>query len=104
MGSSPSSLRLSGVSVRLGQGACTSSGYKSTSTNGDGYYSFNGLPPGTYCVTVISSSLPPATYGWSVMYPGGFGGSPPPNPYQQVTVAPDGTVTNINFGYLPNIG
>ncbi|MFN2148603.1 MAG: hypothetical protein ACK2T2_09420 [Anaerolineales bacterium] len=104
VGSSPSSLRLSGVSVRLGQGACTSSGYKSTSTNGDGYYSFNGLPPGTYCVTVISSSLPPATYGWSVMYPGGFGGSPPPNPYQQVTVAPDGTVTNINFGYLPNIG
>lgn len=103
-GPGPSGTRISGASVRLGAGACTSSGYKSTTTNGDGYYSFNELPAGTYCVTVISSSLPPATYGWSVMYPGGFGGSPPPNPYQQVIVAPDGTVTNINFGYARNIG
>jgi len=104
VGPTPSSLRLSGVSVRLGQGACTSSGYQSTTTNGDGYYSFNGLPPGTYCVTVISSTVEPAPYGWSVTYPGGFGGSPPPNPYQQVILAPDGTVTNVNFAYLPNIG
>jgi len=103
-GPGPSSTRISGVSVRLGQGACSSSGYQSASTNGDGYYSFNRLPPGTYCVTVISSSLPPAQYGWSVMYPSGFGGTPPPNPYRQVIVAPDGTITNINFGYARNIG
>jgi hypothetical protein len=103
-GPGPSGTRISGVSVRLGQGACTSSGYKSTSTNGDGFYSFTGLPAGTYCVTVLSNTLPPAQYGWTVYYPSGFGGSPPPNPYQQVTVAPDGTVTGINFGYGRNIG
>ncbi|MDF1501081.1 MAG: hypothetical protein P1P76_11475 [Anaerolineales bacterium] len=103
-GPGPSGTRISGVSVRLGQGACTSSGYSSKSTNSDGFYNFTGLPAGTYCVTVISSSLPPATYGWSVYYPSGFGGSPPPNPYQEVTIAPDGTVTGINFGFGRNIG
>jgi hypothetical protein len=103
-GPGPSGTRISGVSISLGQGSCSSSGYKSTSTNGDGYYSFNELPPGTYCVTASSSSLPPAQYGWSVYYPSGFGGSPPPNPYQQVTVAPDGSVNNINFVYGRNIG
>ena len=103
-GPGPSGTRISGVSIRLGQGGCTTSGYKSTTTSSDGSYSFNGLPAGTYCVSVTSSSLPPATYGWSVMYPGGFSGSPPPNPYREVIVLPNGNVININFGYARNIG
>jgi len=103
-GSSPSSVRLSGITVTLGQGGCASSGYKSTSTDSSGYYSFNELPAGTYCVTVNRSSLPPASYGWGTMYPSGFPTPPGANPYQQVTVAPDGTVTNINFAFQRGIG
>ncbi len=103
-GPGPSGTRISGVSITLGQGSCPSSGYKSTSTNSDGYFSFNQLPAGDYCVTAISSSLPPATYGWSVYYPSGFGGSPPPNPYWGVNLPPNGTISNRNFVYGRNIG
>ena len=98
-GSSPSSQRLAGITVTLGQGGCASSGYKSTSTNSSGFYSFTELPAGTYCVTVVRSSLPPASCGWATMYPSGFPTPPGANPYQEVTVAPDGTVSNINFAF-----
>jgi hypothetical protein len=103
-GPGPSSTRISGVTISLGQGSCTASGYKTTTTNGEGYFSFNQLPAGTYCVTAISSSLPPATYGWSVYYPGGFGGSPIPNPYQEVILLPNGNVSGRNFVFGRNIG
>jgi len=104
LGPSPSSQRLSGVTVTLGQGGCASSGYKSMSTNSSGFYSFTELPTGTYCVTIVKSSLPSASYGWATMYPGGFPSPPGANPYQQVTVAPDGTVTNINFAFQTIVG
>lgn len=42
----------SGVTVNLGQGACDSAGYATTSTSGDGSYTFSDLPAGTYCVSV----------------------------------------------------
>ena len=104
LGPSPSSQRLVGITVTLGQGGCASSGYKSTSTNSSGFYSFSELPAGTYCVTVVKSSLPPTSYGWATMYPGGFPTPPGANPYQQVTVAPDGTVSDINFGFQTIVG
>ena len=102
--SSPSTPRFSGATVTLGQGSCPSSGYKSTSTNGDGYYIFNQLPAGTYCVTVIKSSLPPASYGWATMYPGGFPSPPGANPYHSVTVGNNENVQNKNFAFLEIIG
>jgi len=103
-GSSPSSERLQNVTVTLGQGSCSSSGYKSTSTNGDGFYSFNQLPPGTYCVTVNKNTLPSASYGWGTMYPGGFPSPPGANPYHQVDLAPNGTINNVNFGFERIVG
>jgi hypothetical protein len=103
-GSSPSSERLQNVTVTLGQGSCSSSGYKSTSTNGDGFYSFNQLPPGTYCVTVNKSTLPSASYGWGTMYPSGFPSPPGANPYHQVDLAPNGTINNVNFGFERIVG
>jgi hypothetical protein len=103
-GSSPSSERLSNVTVTLGQGSCSSSGYKSTSTNGDGFYSFNQLPPGTYCVTVVKSTLPSASYGWGTMYPSGFPSPPGASPYHQVDLSPNGTINNVNFGFERIVG
>jgi len=103
-GSSPSSERLANVTVTLGAGSCSSSGYKSTTTNSQGYYEFGQLPPGTYCVTVVKSTLPPASYGWATVYPSGFLSLPGTNPYQQVSLGPDANVGNINFGFEPIIG
>ncbi len=51
---------LSGITVNLGQGACNSSGYSSTSTGGDGSFSFGNIPAGTYCVSIDYSS----SCGW----------------------------------------
>lgn len=101
--STPSSSRLSGVTVTLGQGSCSSSGYASTSTGGNGGYSFSGLPPGTYCVTVRKNTLPSAPYGWSTMYPSGFS-NPNTNPYQQITIGPDETRGSVNFAFLQIVG
>jgi hypothetical protein len=101
-GSSPGSTRFSGVTVTLGQGSCSSSGYRSTKTGSDGSYSFNELPPGTYCVTVKKSGLPAASYGWGTMYPSGFGGSG--NPYQQVNLGADEHRSNVNFAFLEIVG
>ena len=47
-----------GGTVKLGQGSCASSGFKTTSINSTGYYEFTGLPAGTFCVTVDTSSIP----------------------------------------------
>jgi hypothetical protein len=40
------------VRLRLGSGACPSTGLAEATTNGDGNYRFSGLEPGTYCVTL----------------------------------------------------
>lgn len=99
---SPTSDGFGGVTVTLGQGSCSSSGYKSTTTSGGGSYSFNGLPAGSYCVTVKKSSLPPAPYGWGTMYPGGFGGGG--DPYQSVTIGPNESKGGVNFAFLEIVG
>ncbi|MGA9531247.1 MAG: hypothetical protein WBR18_00875 [Anaerolineales bacterium] len=101
-GATPSSERFGGVTVTLGQGSCTSNGYKTASTGGNGGYTFSSLPAGTYCVTIVKSSLPPASYGWSTQYPGGF--SPTINPYQQVTIGPNEDKTGVNFAFIEIVG
>jgi hypothetical protein len=42
----------SGVTVQLGKGACSSTGYATTVTDASGAFRFDDLPPGEYCVTV----------------------------------------------------
>ncbi len=42
----------SGVTVRLGQGSCMTTGYKTANTAVNGSYSFTNIPPGTYCISV----------------------------------------------------
>ena len=101
-GSSPSSSRLGGVTVTLGKGSCSSSGYRSTTTAGDGSYTFSELPAGTYCVTVRKSTLPAATYGWGTMYPGGFGTNA--NPYHGVSLSEGQHRSGVNFAFLEIVG
>lgn len=48
---------MAGVVFRLGMGACPSYGYATTASNSAGYFIFNNLPPGTYCLSLS------ATYG-----------------------------------------
>ncbi len=54
----PADTPISGVTVLLGNGACPSSGFKTTITAVDGKYTFSSLPAGQYCVTVDTNSLP----------------------------------------------
>ncbi|MCJ7825673.1 MAG: carboxypeptidase-like regulatory domain-containing protein, partial [Anaerolineales bacterium] len=97
-GSTPSNPRISGATVWLGAGACSSTGYATTKTATDGSYSFTQLPAGTYCVTVDTSSIqPPATYGWQIWYPGGFGANA--DPWWTVTLGPDENILNVNFAF-----
>ena len=43
---------ISGVTIRLGSGACGSTGAGNTTTASNGSFAFNDLPAGTYCVSV----------------------------------------------------
>jgi len=96
---------LGNVTVVLGQGSCVSGGYMTTVTNRSGYYEFNGLPAGTYCVSINSSTLPSMTYGWGSMHPSFPAQSCPPlNPYQGVTLGPNEVRENVNFALMPIVG
>ncbi len=89
-----------GGTVQLGLGSCTSSGFKTTSIGSDGYYKFTGLSAGTYCVTVVTSSLSPsAPYGWAAVDP-----NINPNPYRTVPLASDEQKTGVNFRYVDIVG
>ncbi len=77
---------MSGVTVYLGQGACSSSGYQSTVTSGSGSFSFNNLPAGTYCLSV-NIPLECGTY------------SSPTTPTQYtIILGPGGSVSGL-FGF-----
>jgi len=52
---------ISNVTVRIGRGACGSTGLTSTTTAGNGSFSFNNLEAGTYCVSV---NITPTCGGW----------------------------------------
>ena len=47
---------ISGVTVKLGDGACPASGLASTVTGADGAFSFSGLNAGAYCVSANAQS------------------------------------------------
>jgi hypothetical protein len=86
---------IAGVLIRLGSGACPSSGLATTTTGGSGSYSFSGLAPGTYCVS--SSVMENA----SVLIPGGWTYPSSGSEWVRhtVTVTPGGTITGQNFGF-----
>ena len=51
----PGEFGIPGVVVDLGIGPCASTGYATATTNAQGSYFFDNLPPGTYCISVSVS-------------------------------------------------
>ena len=79
--------------MKLGAGACPSTGLDSTHTNASGNYSFGGLLPGTYCVSI--DALDPTNV--PILIPGGWSY---PNAKGQftITLMPE-TNGTANFGW-----
>jgi hypothetical protein len=82
----PGESGFSGWTVRLGAGACSSTGYASTSSSGTGYYNFTNLPAGTYCLSVVYSSGC-GSYQTSSTHP------------RTITLSPGENMTFVNFGF-----
>jgi len=83
------------VIVQLGVGACPATGLPTTTTNASGVFSFTGLTPGNYCVSISvvgnENAFIPGT--WS--HPDVTGNWARIN----VTVDPGATTGSVNFGW-----
>ncbi len=77
------------VTVKLGQGACSSTGYMTTTTTGSGSYLFDNLPAGTYCITV--------EFAWDSC--GGW--EEPASHPRTITIGAGEDRTGVNFGLRP---
>jgi hypothetical protein len=80
----------SGWTVRIGAGACSSTGYGTDSTSSSGFYSFTNLPAGTYCISVVYNSS--------------CGAYLPTSPTSRtITLSPGQNLTWVNFGFAPYV-
>ena len=82
-----------GVTIRLGQGACPSSGYMSAISAGDGSYSFLNVPAGTYCL-FADVTLTCTTYSVATT---------PNNLTLDFTTGIEGSGWVIPFGFAPYV-
>ena len=82
---------INGVTVRLLDS--TGNEVATTTTSGDGNYSFTGLRPGTYTVEVVTSTLPAGLDIATFDLDGGLDGR------TEVTLAPGDARTDVDFGY-----
>lgn len=80
----------SGVTVLLGLGPCTSSGYRSTVTDSLGGYFFQDLPAGTYCVF---PDITPACETYSIAS----------TPSERTVVLAPGQALSFIFWYAPYV-
>ncbi len=93
---------IGGVTVDLGSGSCSSTGLATDVTDSAGRYRFDGLQPGTYCVSVNvfnhgnDSQLIPG--GWRVPNTGGDTAS------YTVQITSGQNRTGVNFGWLFQFG
>ena len=78
---------LNGIQVRLGSGACASSGLSTATTPSSGAYTFPGLVAGTYCVTIVISPIDNCGGWW------------PPNTTRTITLDPGENEGGVNFGF-----
>jgi hypothetical protein len=87
---------IGGVFVRLGSGACPASGLAEQVTDGAGRFSFSGLNPGTYCVSIDAGDArnAPLLLPGSWTYPVANGPA-----MSTVTLQDSDQVGDINFGW-----
>ncbi len=78
------------ATVFLGQGACPSSGYKTTTSAGNGTFTFNSLPAGTYCV---SMNITPVCNTPSI----------PTTPTSYTITIKPGGKAQVAFGFAPYV-
>ncbi|NIS82229.1 MAG: hypothetical protein GTO14_18940 [Anaerolineales bacterium] len=93
----PSEPGIEGVTLRLGSGACPSSGLATDTTDVNGVYTFTGLSAGDYCVTVDA-----LTDGNDlVLIPGGWTYPDRGNNPQEVSISllASQTESDVNFGW-----
>jgi hypothetical protein len=85
---------IEGVQVALGAGACPSTGLAGALTGANGMYTFAGLDPGTYCVSVNALDATNET----ILIPGGWTF---PNAEGQATVVVGvgESALGVNFGW-----
>ncbi|MBN1263844.1 MAG: cadherin-like domain-containing protein [Anaerolineales bacterium] len=94
----PEEKGIPGGLIDLGEGACPSTGFRSVETDALGFYHFDQLLPGVYCVSVDRSSAVNAMKDPGIWtYP--INASNTGNGIQTVVVGPDEQKTNINFGW-----
>ena len=85
---------IEGVEVALGAGACPATGLATTTTDAAGMYAFDGLEPGTYCVSADALNATNET----ILIPGGW---TYPNQEGQATAAVGAgeSALGVNFGW-----
>lgn len=81
------------VKVSLGAGACPSSGLSENLTSPEGVFSFSGLSPGIYCVSVDPSNLAPGAWSTPAAEKGLRTGM------LTVALGLDENLEGINFGW-----
>jgi hypothetical protein len=88
-----------GLSVKLGAGTCPASGMGATYTDAGGYYHFNNLPPGPYCIRIELQSDPTNA---AILLPGHWtvvAGLPNGETYRNIPLTAGATLTGQNFAW-----
>jgi len=85
----PDEVGINSVTVNLYNGGYSGSPVATTYTANDGNYNFQNLSAGTYCVEIVTSSLPPVYYNTTENNP------------LTITIGSDENYTSADFGFLP---
>ena len=84
------------VYVKLGAHACPSSGLAVAYTDANGYFYFNNLPPGNYCIRIENAD------NETILLPGRWtvvAGLPQDQTYRDITITSGSTLSGQDFGW-----